>query len=84
MNKPLPIRFRNRLLKLVREAQQIVNDIEWWNNNRLDSSPFDCETEKIVVHLGKQALVAYDAGNWDEHARLTSEMAALATEALED
>ena len=76
-NRPLPIRFRKRLLKIIQECQQIVNDIEWWNNNRLDADPIDCEIEKILVHLGKQALAAYDDGDWDEHARLTSEMAAI-------
>jgi len=73
-NRPLPIRFRKRLLRIIRDCQQIVNDIEWWNDNRLDAEPIDCEIEKVLVHMGTKAVTAYDAGDWDEHARLSREM----------
>lgn len=84
MNAPLPIRFRDRLVRIIRQTQQLVTDAESFNSNRLDAEPLDFETDKILLHLARQALSAYDAGDWDEHARLSTEMADMVLAAAED
>ncbi len=78
MNRPLPIRFRNRLVQNRKMFAAIVTDVEWWNNNLLDAEPFDCEIEKIMVDLITKSIAAYDDSDWDEHARLMERMSEVA------
>lgn len=49
---------RGRLLKhyghLISEFEQMIRDLEWWNNNRLDCAPFDIESTRIALSKAKQ------------------------------
>lgn len=53
-------RFAAKLLKDLRklrsDVQQIVNDFEWWNDNRLDAPPFDLECEKQMLPKIDEAI----------------------------
>lgn len=73
MSKPPKI-FRDRLAKVIGETEQLIRDIVWWNNNRLDAEPIDCEIERLAVATGKKALAAFDREDWDEYTRLQTEM----------
>ncbi len=74
MSNELAERIRMRLLKAIEETEQDIRDMEWWNTNRPEAPPMDCEPERIHVHLAKQALAAFDAGNSQEAERLAGEM----------
>ena len=54
-------RIRSNYVRLIENMDQIVSDIEWWNDNRLDAPPFDCEWAKLGAVRLRQALAAWDA-----------------------
>jgi hypothetical protein len=49
-------RLRKRLEKVIRECEQRIRDIEWWNLNRADAAPFDVGGDKVQVALAKEML----------------------------
>lgn len=59
---------RQRLLKsfskTIAEMEQMIRDVEWWNNNRLDCPPFDIEVTRVALSKAKQvhAIVEADEG----------------------
>jgi hypothetical protein len=75
MNRPLPQRFRRRLVRMVRDLEQTIRDIESWNENRTDAEPIDCGCDRVMLAKARQTLAAFDRGDWDEHARLAGELA---------
>lgn len=54
-----PMHPLKRLKKIRRECRQIINDIEWWNRNRTDSEPIDCEPERIMLAKADAAIKAW-------------------------
>jgi hypothetical protein len=40
-----------RFAKVKREMQQLINDVQWWNENRTDADPMDCEPEQVFLSL---------------------------------
>jgi hypothetical protein len=49
-------RIRKRLSKIIRENEQIVRDIEWWNLNRADAPPFDVGGTLVLIKQAKDML----------------------------
>lgn len=47
--------FARRLRKMIRGFEQIIIDVESWNENRPDEPPLDCEVERVMLTLAKQA-----------------------------
>lgn len=77
-------RIRKRLLKIIDECEQFIHDIVWWNNNRTDAEPMDCEPERIMAEKARRCLTAFDAGDREGYMRLSRELAEYAeTLALE-
>jgi len=72
-----------RIAKLRRDAQQIVNDIEWWNANRTEEQPFDCGAEKVIVDLCNRGIEAARRKDGDEYSRITEELVAQAQRAVQ-
>ena len=54
---------RDRLKKIIDETSQLIIDIQWWNNNRLDVAPFDCEVEQVLLGIARKAASQWDAGD---------------------
>lgn len=52
MNEDLEVvrqRIIRRTRKMKADAQQFINDVEYWNKTRTDAEPFDCEIEKVFL-----------------------------------
>ncbi len=69
-----PMHPRKRVAKIVRDCQQFIRDVEWWNTNRTDARPVDCEVEKVILSNAIPALAAWDAGDMDGFDMLTKRM----------
>lgn len=54
---------RKRVQKIIDECNQMIIDVHWWNNNRLEEQPLDCEQEKVILSLANNAASLWDAGN---------------------
>lgn len=56
-------RERRRIIRLhrelIRECQQIINDVQYWNRTRTDSPPLDCEAERVLKQLMERQLAAF-------------------------
>jgi len=69
---------RARCAKIVRECEQFIRDVEWWNANRTDAPPMDCEPERVLLPVARACLAAWDVGDADKAARLAARMADIA------
>lgn len=47
-NRELWRRVVRRHNKIIRDAEQFIRDVEWWNNNRTECEPMDCEPERVL------------------------------------
>jgi hypothetical protein len=63
---------RISLRKLIRECEQLIIDVEWWNENRTDCPPMDCESSRIMLSMAKPCLEAFDRGDMAECRRLSN------------
>lgn len=54
---------RTRCARIVRECEQMIRDVEWWNRNRLDAPPLDCEPERVLLPVARACLAAWDVGD---------------------
>lgn len=70
-------RIRRNGLKLIAELEQVIRDIQWWNRNRTDCPPFDCEWAIIAKSLAQQAQEAWERGDTIESGRITARMVAV-------
>lgn len=52
-----------RLRKIIEDAHQFVIDVQWWNANRTDAPPMDCEDMMILGRKARIALQAWDTGS---------------------
>jgi hypothetical protein len=68
------MQIRKRLLKIIAETEQLVRDIEWWNNNRTEHAPMDCEGDRVAAQIGRKAVDALDAGDRESLAKLTDDL----------
>jgi hypothetical protein len=56
-------RIIRRLRKIIRESLENIAMIEWWNTNRLDQPPLDCEGDRVVVKLAREAMASFLRGD---------------------
>jgi hypothetical protein len=49
-------RIMRRLPRTIAELQSFIDTVQWWNNNRLDAPPMDCESEMVLLISAKRAL----------------------------
>lgn len=75
-----PMHPQKRCAKIVHECEQMILDAEWWNNNRLDAEPMDCEPERVLLPIARKCLAAWDAGDRAEISRLSALMVEVATQ----
>lgn len=79
---PMPRQFRDRMVCLKADFEQYVIDIEWWNNNRTDAPPMDCEPERIAIAVCAEALLAFDQGDDKRFRELSTRLVQIARSAL--
>jgi hypothetical protein len=77
-------RIRRELLTVIRETGQMIRDIEWWNTNRTDVPPMDCEPERVMLQIARQCLAAVDAGDGPESERLADLLAEVAARTCDE
>jgi hypothetical protein len=65
---------RKRCAKIVRECEQFIRDVEWWNANRTDAPPMDCETQRVLLPIARECLEAWDAGDMARVGTLSGRM----------
>jgi hypothetical protein len=58
-----------RLNKIIRDTKQIITDIEWWNRNRTDAPPIDCEFERVLLAKALKCRAAWDPDDTREYGR---------------
>ncbi len=63
-----------RMRKIIRELEQVIRDKRWWNQNRLDARPFDIGADLAALKLQREALAAFDRGDYVECQRLQDQM----------
>lgn len=71
-------RMRRKNMKLRGEFEQMIRDVDSWNENRTDAPPMDCGPERVLLSLVNQSIAAIDRDDMDEHTRLSKEMVAQA------
>jgi hypothetical protein len=54
---------RTRCFRIICECEQLIRDVEWWNRNRPNDPPMDCEPERVLLPVARQCLAAWDAGD---------------------
>jgi hypothetical protein len=73
-----PMHPRKRMLKIIRDIQDQINTIRWWNENRTDAAPFDLGGELVALDAAKRALAVWDSGDRkafdEEYRRLIATM----------
>lgn len=52
--------LRRRMLKylprMIRELEDFIATAQWWNSNRPDAAPLDCEPEQVLLPKIRKAL----------------------------
>ncbi len=56
-------RIMRRLRCIVRELEENISTIEWWNANRTDTRPIDCEGDRVLLAVTRRLLMALKSGN---------------------
>lgn len=69
---------------IIDEVAQMIRDVEWWNNNRLDAPPMDCEPERLLLCLLKKQRAAFAAEDLELQAALKIELDELAKTSFAD
>lgn len=76
--------MRKRLLKIIAECEDYIRTVEWWNTNRTDAPPFDCEPERILLKHSQECLEAMNRREPQECQRLAALMLESAQNAVRD
>jgi hypothetical protein len=69
------------LNRVIRRCRQLITDVEWWNANRTDAEPMDCEAERVLLRLAERAKNETDPKVCLE---LSAEMVRVATASVEE
>lgn len=69
-----PMHPRRRLLKIMRDTEALIHDIEWWNRHRADRPPFDCEGDRVLLDKCKKAMAAFEARDMEQFGKMHGEI----------
>lgn len=64
------------LRRTIAEAEQMIRDMQWWNENRNDAEPFDIGGTIVYLQLARQCLALVESNQRlpdDLWARLTEQ-----------
>lgn len=73
--------IRNKLLAIIEREEQLIRDVTWWNQNRLDAEPMDCGRDRMVLLKAREVLAAIDAADFMGAGRLTLDLGSFAIRA---
>jgi hypothetical protein len=73
-----PMHPRKRCVRIIRECEQFIRDVEWWNANRTDAPPMDCEPERVLLPVARACRAAWDAGDSVRAGELSARMLEIA------
>ena len=65
---------RVRCKKIISECEQMIRDVEWWNRNRTDALPLDCEPERVLLPVARACLAAWNSGDMAKVRELSRKM----------
>lgn len=68
-----------RLTKIIRDTRIFIATIEWWNTNRTDAEPMDCEPERLLLAVAEKLDAETDPAKYEV---LSGEMVRLANRAV--
>jgi glucose dehydrogenase len=60
--------------RIIRQCEEMIATVEYWNRNRTDCEPLDCETERVILSVARACLVAIDADDLPEVQRLSDKL----------
>lgn len=66
--------IRRRLVKVIRQTEQLARDANAWNDLHPEEQPMDSETDRIVAYKARQALAAMDSQDMGRCCRLCEEL----------
>ena len=70
-------RLDKRLRRIVAEYQQIIVDIEWWNEHRTDAPPFDVGNDRLCLRAARHALACLRSDDRDGFNKYWAELISL-------
>lgn len=70
-----------RLTKIIRDTRSFIATIEWWNTNRTDAEPMDCEPERLLLAVAEKLDAETDPAKCEV---LSGEMVRLANRAVDE
>lgn len=76
-------RIIRRLHKIRDELQQVVNDKEWWNENRKDAEPFDVGWDRVMLRNASDQIEAWESGDIEKANSLNAKMQEIAATATD-
>lgn len=86
--KLIPPDGPSKLRQIKRDAELFIRDAQWWNTNRPDAAPMDCEDCRVIVALASKGLEAAERNDGDEYSRIATQIASVGeqciTSAIED
>lgn len=74
----------DRIKRVIRQCEQIIRDIEWWNTHRTDTEPLDCEPERVMLSIARPCLEAMEAGDSERAHELSLQLRDYAEQLLID
>lgn len=60
MKKPTAVSLRKDLQRIARNCREQIAVVEWWNRNRADAEPMDCEPERVILRMAIEAMKKFD------------------------
>lgn len=70
MLHPDPV-IQKRFAWVVANCEQFIRDIEWWNKNRTDAPPMDCEAERAMLAIARKMEATTSL---EEYTRLSKQL----------
>lgn len=80
LQKTIRTRIIRRLRKMQHHQRETIAVKEWWNNNRLDASPFDVGFDKTLLRLIDRQLDAWIARDVEAANKWNDQMQSLVSQ----
>lgn len=74
----------NRAKKILREAEQVVRDVEYWNRVRTDAVPMDCEDVRLIAAAARKYIDAFERGDRVAADKHSAELARIGEQVVRD
>lgn len=58
-----------RLQQIIRDAEQLVVDVQEYNRLHPEHPPLDCEWDRLMLHAARKCLAAWQSPEYDRRYR---------------